>query len=360
MHSAHTSAHDWRSAADFIADATIAESFEEFAATVIKRTRALFAADLVVLNFCDCDQNFIDYRLEPDLSRQLAPLFEPFKLHWSDHPWEDPKLWRRILAEGCVTLLSDYVSSRRFRETGLWREVYSHLYAHRQLSWAGQMGGNNVWTISANRLGSDYGPRDRELARFLQPRLNSIGLRIARRDHGSRMANALSGFFLHRQSAFALLDAKGRIVEITATAQALLARATSRVGANFDGLPDSCPELRAELFRQKKNARRLFAVVQIPTVATVLVLRLGHDLTLVLFEDPAPTGKASAVRLTRREAEILGWLGEGKSNPEIAVLLSISPRTVEKHCSHLFAKLGVETRFAAALLARSNGAAVPR
>ena len=55
---------------------------------------------------------------------------------------------------------------------------------------------------------------------------------------------------------------------------------------------------------------------------------------------------------TRREQEVLHWLGVGKRNGEIASILSISPRTVEKHVEHILAKLGAETRVAAALIAR--------
>ena len=60
--------------------------------------------------------------------------------------------------------------------------------------------------------------------------------------------------------------------------------------------------------------------------------------------------RARELGLTAREAEVLHWIGEGKSNPEIALLLRISPRTVHKHVEHILAKLGVETRLAAARL----------
>jgi len=53
--------------------------------------------------------------------------------------------------------------------------------------------------------------------------------------------------------------------------------------------------------------------------------------------------------LTVRESEVLHWLAEGKSNPEIAVILDASPRTVGKHVEHIYAKLGVESRTAAML-----------
>ena len=54
--------------------------------------------------------------------------------------------------------------------------------------------------------------------------------------------------------------------------------------------------------------------------------------------------------LTDRESEVLHWLIKGKSNKEIAVILAISSRTVNKHLDHVFVKLGVENRTAAAII----------
>jgi DNA-binding CsgD family transcriptional regulator len=56
--------------------------------------------------------------------------------------------------------------------------------------------------------------------------------------------------------------------------------------------------------------------------------------------------------LTKRETEVLHWLGEGKRNAEIAVILGTTTRTVAKHLEHIFAKLEVETRAAATAIAR--------
>jgi len=52
--------------------------------------------------------------------------------------------------------------------------------------------------------------------------------------------------------------------------------------------------------------------------------------------------------LTRREAQVLLWLGQGKSNRDIASILGLSPRTVNKHLEQIFSKLGVENRATAA------------
>lgn len=53
--------------------------------------------------------------------------------------------------------------------------------------------------------------------------------------------------------------------------------------------------------------------------------------------------------LTGREADVLLWLVNGKSNKEIAEILGISPRTVNKYLDHVYVKLGVENRTAAAM-----------
>jgi DNA-binding CsgD family transcriptional regulator len=55
--------------------------------------------------------------------------------------------------------------------------------------------------------------------------------------------------------------------------------------------------------------------------------------------------------LTARQAEVLFWIAQGKTNPDIALILGAAVRTVQKHVEHIFQKLSVESRQAAALVA---------
>jgi HD-GYP domain-containing protein (c-di-GMP phosphodiesterase class II) len=65
--------------------------------------------------------------------------------------------------------------------------------------------------------------------------------------------------------------------------------------------------------------------------------------------------KQAKMALTEREAEVLVALARGLTNKEIAVALGISPKTVQHHLAHVYAKVGISTRAAAALYAvRSN------
>jgi DNA-binding response OmpR family regulator/DNA-binding CsgD family transcriptional regulator len=76
------------------------------------------------------------------------------------------------------------------------------------------------------------------------------------------------------------------------------------------------------------------------------LLRLAKDTSASL-----PAEFSSELGLTTREGEVLSWLSKGKTNRDIAQILGLSPRTVDKHLEQIYAKLGVENRTAAAAIA---------
>lgn len=70
-----------------------------------------------------------------------------------------------------------------------------------------------------------------------------------------------------------------------------------------------------------------------------------------ITDEWSPQALQEKLKLTVREAEILMWIARGKTNKEIGIILSTSPRTVNKHLEHVFEKLGVSTRAAAVAMA---------
>jgi DNA-binding NarL/FixJ family response regulator len=81
----------------------------------------------------------------------------------------------------------------------------------------------------------------------------------------------------------------------------------------------------------------------------------GDDEWLVVMSESSDESTIEALglafKLTAREAEVLYWVTQGKTNRDIGDILGTSPRTVHKHLEHVFGKLGVETRTAAAAMA---------
>lgn len=77
-----------------------------------------------------------------------------------------------------------------------------------------------------------------------------------------------------------------------------------------------------------------------------------HVLVQLKEQSQMPSAEDIALacpNLTPREAEVMHWVTMGKTNRDIAEILLLSPRTVNKHLEHVFEKLFVETRTAAVL-----------
>lgn len=70
-----------------------------------------------------------------------------------------------------------------------------------------------------------------------------------------------------------------------------------------------------------------------------------------VLKAPAEPSQLEPLGLTPREAEVLFWVAQGKSNPEIATITGVQLTTVKKHLESIFNKLGVENRTAAAAIA---------
>ena len=67
------------------------------------------------------------------------------------------------------------------------------------------------------------------------------------------------------------------------------------------------------------------------------------------FSSHEPLQKA--LSLTAREAEVLLWVSQGKSNADVAAILGMSEKTAKQHLGSVFEKIGVENRNAAAMRA---------
>ena len=80
---------------------------------------------------------------------------------------------------------------------------------------------------------------------------------------------------------------------------------------------------------------------------------MGEAMWLLSLQRPgeAAASRLATAALTPRETEVLSWVAKGKTNRDVGDILGLSPRTVNKHLEHVFEKLGVETRAAAAALA---------
>jgi DNA-binding CsgD family transcriptional regulator len=141
----------------------------------------------------------------------------------------------------------------------------------------------------------------------------------------------------------AALEAGGRYPVFSALAMRLVAEAAIRDGW---GTPDVLLRRADATFARLRLGRASAA-------CRALLKASGHTAPRRRAADTGLPASLLAAGVTAREAEVLDLLADRLSNREIAGLLFLSPRTVEKHVAALLAKLGGEDRGSLARLARS-------
>jgi DNA-binding CsgD family transcriptional regulator len=147
-----------------------------------------------------------------------------------------------------------------------------------------------------------------------------------------------------------LLDKEGTVIFSTPLAREFMKR---YLGASpEDGDRIAGPLLswfRREVSSPKIELERLpFVMEKAESCLSITLVRdaVSGDSILLMSERKAADLLDLAKRhgLSCREAEALNWVAKGKTNLEIGLILGISPKTVEKHLEHTYAKLGVENR----------------
>jgi DNA-binding NarL/FixJ family response regulator len=179
-----------------------------------------------------------------------------------------------------------------------------------------------------------------------------VHLANARIAQGTRAALDATGRFL------LATDLNGRLLWSTPKAKQLLAElfpaandsGTSEHGA---GLPPAVVERLMRLRQEGSVApRRSMLDVGGRRLEISVLSRIGPDELLFRLTELNPAADEQVLQqtlsLTSRESEVLLWISCGKANREIGEILSISPRTVNKHLEQIFVKLGVENRASAA------------
>ena len=200
--------------------------------------------------------------------------------------------------------------------------------------------------------------------------------RIAAHLRGARaQAQARNALDAFGHASLTVNEHDGRCVWQTALARALMA--DYFIGGHFERgrlPPEMLAWLHREVLRRRAGAEPATLTVLPPATDPATPKRgtrrlsftlhavdpdaLGEGQWLIVMREANDAALIDALihqfKLTQREAEVLYWVVKGKTNADIGDILASSPRTVQKHLEHVFGKLGVETRTAAAAMALSR------
>lgn len=285
----------------------------------------------------------------------IANIMEILGTYAYEHP-----IIAHVLETGCYgpCRISELTTRERFHSTHLYNELYRYYGIEEMMgvSLNEDAPGSDCLALMRDQCFSDP---EKQMLGLLRPHLNRALQNARALSNVESELTQLNGAVASLARGLITLNEDGRVTLMTPLAFGWLTEYFERPPR-----PDALPDPVKRWFRTEK--RKLIAKGEsIPTPLSPLVaeredkkltVRLISDVngdSLVLEETASrlsPHSILGQFSLTEREAEVLYWVAEGKTNGEIGTILSTSARTVAKHLEHIYQKIGVETRTAAATL----------
>lgn len=296
--------------------------------------------------------------VEPADALSFPDAMQIFEHHMHEHPLINHCQRTR---DGRAIKISDLLPPSQYHRLGLYQEFFRRLGVEDQMVICLPSPPPLVVGISFNRTRPDFRERERLLLNLLRPHLvqayHNAGALTQIEQELARLRQAAEA----ADRGVILLTREGRVRWMTG-------RARRQLADYFGRLPRSAHHLPEPLERWVQEQRALLAQeAEVPPPREPLVVeREGRRLVvrllagrpeeppLLLLEEERTAFSAASLEslgLGRREAEVLFWVAQGKTNPEVALILGVSPRTVQTHLERVYQKLGVETRMAATLQA---------
>jgi len=336
---------------DFLEETYALTNLDDLALHLVRRLPGLVGSEVTGYNELNRRKRRMDFFHEPRV--QLRDAVEIFNRYAHQHPLI--RHHERV-KDGEPAAISDYLTQRQLRRLDLYNEFFRPVGVDYQVVFALRRSDDLIVALALGRRGRDFSRRDRALLSALRPHLLCA----------YRNAESLTG--LQRELTLLIQEAEATGTSVISLApngrvRAASPRAVDRLADYFapaardrGRLPDAVSRwIRAQTsYRDVDESLRPRTPMIVEKDGCRLVLRLAGstDRPLLLIEERRAPVVASrslqAVGLTEREADVLAWVGHGKRDSEIGTILRISPRTVAKHLEHIFQKLGVETRTAAA------------
>jgi DNA-binding CsgD family transcriptional regulator len=347
---------DLRGLLSFLGDLYAVGSLDAFTRQVNSGLRRLVPHDINGYNEINARARRIRYVVDP-AGVDFADGQEVFGQHMHEHPII--RHYRRAGRDPRPVLkLSDFLSQRQLHDLGLYTDFFRRMRIERLIVVPLPFRPPVQVGFSPCRSGRDFTERDRLVLDLLRPHLAQAYRNAEAMEEAAATAHWLEEGLARSARGLIALGPDGRVRRMTERARRWLAEYWNSPVRRGNGLP---LPLRDWVRGQHAGAERLSrprTPLRIERDGKCLVVRLVSDgaAALLLLEEqrlePDIPG-LETLGLSRREAEVLAWVAQGKTNPEIASIAGLSGRTVGKHLERVYAKLGVETRTAAARIALS-------
>ncbi len=261
---------------------------------------------------------------------------------------------------GTPKMISDFLTHDQWRATGIYQSIYGNIGGEFQLAVTLPVDDATIVAFAFNRAASNFTERHRKILTIMQPHLTRAYENARHHTRESMQLERNQRVMETIGAGWLDLDPDLRIQQAAPLASSILETFFDQSYPEEDCLPVQLHSWVHSNFEQLQEGGPVEPLVISNSTGRLIVRllpggdRKGCSLLMEQFLAVAPADLLERLGLTGRQAEVLYWVCQGKSNAEIAVILKISVRTVTFHISGILEALGVTNRTEAAKIATSH------
>ncbi len=353
----HLTGKDLRRLSDFVRDLYKLRSHDDFTSHLVRALPSITEGDFTSFN--EIHPNSGRSSFKTDLAHffhHSAHYAEVLSRHAKTHPILNHM---RTTRSGKAVTMSELIPMSQFRETVLYNEFYKPLQIPYIIGIALGIDNHRTITIARHRQRREFGEKSKALLNAVRPHIQQAFRNSLALTNIQHRLSALDDALETSRQGILVVTENDRIRWGTASAYAMLTlhRLGNKTNSNQLPAPISAwlNRHRLQLKSRSEVAQPISPLIIEGVSGSLSVRLLGDEAeSLLLLESQKRDGTDkffNALGLSKRETEIMHWVVQGKTNPEIGIILGISSRTVQKHLERAYKHLGVENRHAAISMA---------
>jgi DNA-binding CsgD family transcriptional regulator len=311
----------------------------------------LWLVDAALPSLIPCDwvsYNEVDLKAPHKTVALLRPTpasVMPLLLRFAELSHQHPIIARQINGNDLsVRTISDFLTRVEFHRLDLYHDVYRPMGVEYQMSAALETRRDCITALALSRRRRDFSPRDRSILTHLQRQLFIALRNLLVAEDARRVRQDCAKALDSHSMATITINRRGGIVHHYGSA---LEWVGTRGGGHLPA------DVLAWISERRGGVNHLASPdLLLARPHGELVIRAfpsdhpDHTLLTLKLRPAVSSQNQPILNLSPRETEVARWICAGKTNAQIAQILLISPRTVQKHIEHIFDRLGVDSRVA--------------
>jgi len=337
-------------------------SAQAFTAASMALVRRLVPCDCITVNEINTGKQKMRTSIDPpEIEKRMPDWQDVFARHMHEHPVANH---HRDNGDLKAYKISDFLDSEAFHRLNLYTDFFGKIGVEYQIAFGFACEDGTTVIYSLNRRYRDFSERERRRLNLIRPQLM---LTYAMLEHCSMMERELDSLLRADELSgwdIALICSDGKLMRSTRKARQLLdtwhheqQMEKPNTYLTADWVQHLFGELSEHPDPQWQSVSKRVKIDGEHHCLRLMGTGIKHCPWMIVIGKPSSSRGCpcadvlESFGLSSKQAKVLEWLAQGKTDEEIAGILDLSVRTVQKHLQHIYQQIGVDSRTTAVLRA---------